>query len=96
MESIKISALNQVLSMDTRKKYFLSERKGHHGVTDGGYGSQEDYNETFKYYRHPDFPENIFLEITERTDSYGDNDKIHEMKIVTGVAKQVTVYEPVK
>lgn len=96
MESIKINVLNEVLQESTRKKYFLNEANGHFGVPDDGEGNQDEYNEKHKYYRHPEMPENVFLQITERTDSYGDNWKIAEMKFVQGVAKQITVYEPIK
>jgi hypothetical protein len=95
MESIKINILNEVLSSKTRKNYFLSERRGVFGVPDGSEGSQGDYNEIFKYYRHPDMPENVFLQITEHSDSYGDNFSITDIKLVEGKAKTVTVYEPI-
>lgn len=96
MESISIKVLNEILSEDTRGKYFLSDKKGHWGIGDGSDGNQGDYNETFRYYWHPEMPENIFLQVTERTDSYGDNESIVEMKFVQGKSKQVTVYEPIK
>lgn len=94
MESINIKILNEVLSVDTRDKYFLSEAKGHLGVPDNSDGNQGEYNELFKYYRHPEMPDNVFLQVTEQTDSYGDESRITEMKFVQGKAKQVTVYEP--
>lgn len=96
MESISIKILNELLSEKTKKQYFLSEEKGHWGVPDGGEGNQEDYNETLKYYRHPEMPENVFLQISWRTDSYGDNEFMAELKFVQGRAKQITVYEPIK
>lgn len=96
MESIKISVLNELLQESTRKKYFLNEKQGHLGVPDDCDSSQGEYNENHKYYQHPEMPENVFLQITERTDSYGDNWTVYEMKFVQGVAKQVTVYEPIK
>jgi hypothetical protein len=95
MESINIKILNELLSEKTRKQYFLNEEKGHWGVPDVGNGNQDDYNETLKYYRHPEMPTNVFLQISYRTDSYGDNDKIAELKFVQGVAKQITIYEPI-
>ena len=52
MELINPIHLNELLQESTRYKYFLSESKGHTGVPDSGDGSQGEYNETFKYYRH--------------------------------------------
>lgn len=96
MELIDPKILNEVLSESTRKKYFISELKGHNGVPDNGDGSQGEYNETFKYYRHPEMPQSIFLQITYHTDSYGDSPTINEMKLVEGKEKQITIYEPIK
>lgn len=96
MESINIKALNELLQKSTRQKYFLNKTNGHHGVPDNSDGEQGEYNEVLSYYRHPEMPENVFLQISEHTDSYGDNLTISEMKFVQGVAKQVTVYEPIK
>src|SRR6478736_2967452 len=96
MELINPIHLNELLSESTRKKYFLSESKGNLGIPDSGDGSQGEYNETFKYYRHPEMPQNIFLQITFHTDSYGDSPTINEMKLVEGKQKQITIYEPIK
>ncbi len=96
MELTNPKILNEVLVENTRNKYLISESKGHTGVPDGGDGSQGDYNETFKYYRHPEMPVNVFLQITYVTDSYGDGESISEMKLVEGKEKQVTIYEPIK
>ena len=96
MESISVKVLNEILSEKSREKYFLNEKKGHTGVPDNGEGNQGEFNETFRYFRHPEMPENTFLEVTMHTDSYGDEDEIKEMKFVQGVQKQITVYEPIK
>jgi len=95
MESINIKILNLLLSEQTKSKYFVAEQQGHQGVENTSNGEQGEYNETHKYYRHPEMPENVFLQITNRTDSYGDNDRIAELKFVQGKAKQITVYEPI-
>lgn len=95
MESISIKVLNEVLSASTRRNYLLNEQKGHTGIADDSEGEQGEYNETFEYFKHPEMPENCFLQITYQTDSYGHDKKMTEMKFVKGVAKQVTVYEPI-
>jgi len=93
---ISIRVLNELLSETTREKYKLNEVPGHFGVPEDGEGYQGEYNETFYFYQHPDMPSNIFLRLTEHTDSYGDNESIVEYQFVEGKAKQVTVYEPIK
>lgn len=93
---ISLKALNELLSDNTRSKFLLNEKDGHKGVPDSGDGNQGEYNERFEFYKHPELPENIFLQITYQSDSYGDNEAIHEMKFVEGKAKTVTIYEPVK
>ena len=94
-ESIKIKVLNELLSVDKKHKYRVTSLNGHQGIEDYE-GSQGDYNETFEFYQHPDMPKNLFLKITMRTDSYGDNDFIHELQFVEGKEKTITVYEPIK
>ena len=94
-QSISLKVLNEILSQD--RKYFLNEERGHIGIgDDADDGSQGDYNETFKFYKHPEMPENTFLRVTYQTDSYGDNENITEMKFVEGKAKTITVFEPIK
>lgn len=94
MESIKIKTLNELMSKDTRGKYKVSESKGYTGIADSDEGSQGEYNERFVFYKHEDLPENIFLQETIHTDSYGDNESTVEWKFVEGKAKTITVYEP--
>lgn len=96
-QTISIKVLNELLSSETRSKYRKSSSKGHQGIGNDDYdGHQGEYNETFEFYQHPDMPANIFLRLTEHTDSYGDNESIVEYQFVEGKAKQVTVYEPIK
>jgi len=94
-QTIKISVLNELMSSSTQSKYRISSKDGHRGVPDGGEGYQGEYNERFEFYRHPDMPENVFLQITYQSDSYGDNESIYEMKLVKGREKTITVYEPI-
>lgn len=95
-QTISIKVLNELLSKETRSKYRKSTQQGHQGVPQNEDGYQGEYNETFEFYQHPDMPQNIFLRLTEHTDSYGDNESIVEYQFVEGKAKQVTVYEPIK
>lgn len=97
---INIKDFNEVMSSlksnNTKKKYFVSESKGHIGIPDNCYdGEQGEYNERFEFFRHPDFPENIFMKITYITDSYGDNETKENIEFVEGKVKTVTVYEPI-
>lgn len=96
MESISIKVLNELLSKETKRKYKVSQLPGHNGI-DGNNsdGEQGEYNETFEFYQHPEMSKNIFLKITMRTDSYGDNDRIHNIQFVEGREKTITVYEPI-
>lgn len=66
----------------------------HEGI--GSYGeSQGEYDETTHYFSGGDLPENIFLQISVRTDCYGNNDFIAKIQFVEGKKKTITVYEPV-
>lgn len=93
-EVISIEVLNEVLGKN-KHKYLQQEKQGHIGVPSDGEGNQGEYNETFKFYKHPDFPEGIFLRETYNTDSYGYNDNLVEVLFVKGKEKKVTVYEPI-
>lgn len=95
-QTISIKVLNELLSSETRSKYRKSTQQGHQGVPRDSDGYQGEFNETFEFYQHPDMPANIFLRLTEHTDSYGDNESIVEYQFVEGKAKQVTIYEPIK
>lgn len=88
---ISIQTLNEFFN--NKDKYLVSTKDGYHGVPDYD-GRQGEYNETFKYYRHPDFPENVFIQERWVTDSYGDNDTLENILFVQSRQKTVTVYEP--
>jgi hypothetical protein len=77
------------MSKETKYKYKVNTIKGDTELY------EEGYNETFEFYQHPEMPKNIFMKITIRTDSYGDNDFIHEIQFVEGKEKTITVYEPI-
>ena len=93
---IKLSVLNELLDPTKKSKFFLNKENGHCGVPEDGEGWQGEYNESFRYYKHPGLPENVFLKETWQTDSYGDNDHLVQVQFVQGVAKTITVYEPIK
>lgn len=90
---ISIKTFNEL--MKEKHKFLIKTVNGHQGVPYNSEGSQGDYNETFKYYRHEEFPENIFLKETSMTDSYGEGDSITGYMFVTGKEKQITVFEPI-
>lgn len=37
----------------------------------------------------------LYLKLTLRTDSYGDNESVHSIQIVKPIVKQVTDFEPI-
>ena len=81
---ISIKTLNDLLK--NKSKYFKKQILGHPG----------EYNETFRFYQHPNLPENIFMRETYYTGSYGDdNVGFVEVQFVEGVKKEILVYEPV-
>lgn len=92
MEKISINTLNEFFK--NKNQFFISEEEGHQGVYDTYEGVQCEYNESFKYYKHPDFPDNVFFRETYHTDSYGSNNSVVEYTFVKGIAKTITVYEP--
>lgn len=74
----------------------MNTEKGHQGISDSNYGgAQGEYNETFRFYKHPSFPEGTFMRETYQTDSYGSNSSLVAINFVQGKAKQITVYEPI-
>lgn len=94
-QKISLKALNELLGK-TKYKYFMNEADGHRGIGDNYYdGVQGEYNETFKFYKHPELPEGIFMRETYHTDSYGGSEALVEVQFVEGKAKIITVYEPV-
>lgn len=92
-ESIALSDLQDLFN--NKHKYFLSEEKGHIGVPDESEGEQDEYNETFKFYKHPGLPEDTFMRETYNSDSYGYDDFLVKIDFVKGKAKTITVYEPI-
>lgn len=93
MKQISIKAFNEV--MNNKRKFKTQEINGHIGVTDYVQGNQGEYNEKFIFYKHPDFPEGVFLRETLTTDSYGENESITKVELVEGKEKTVTIFEPV-
>lgn len=94
MNSILITTLQEFFK--NKNKYLVNTEKGHIGIPDNDYdGDHGEYNETFKFYKHPDFPEGIFFRETWHTDSYGDNNSVVEYGFVEGKEKTITVYEPI-
>lgn len=91
---VAIKVLNEFFS--NKEKYFVNGANGHQGIPDSyDEGMQGEYNETFKFYKHPDFPENVFWKETYHTDSYGDEEHLVKYEMVQGVEKTITVYEPI-
>lgn len=94
-ETIELKVLNELMSNNTKKKYLMQEMPGHRGVPDDGEGNQGEYNETFKFYKHPGLPEGIFMRETWHTDSYGYGDVLQSTEFVKGKEKTITVFEPI-
>lgn len=65
------------------------------GDHNGWEASQGSYNESNAYYSHPELPDNIFLKVTYRTDSYGSGESVYAISFVEGKEKTITVYEPI-
>ena len=57
-------------------------------------GNQGEYNETFKFYKHPGIPNGVFMRETYYTDSYGSNQNLVAVEFVKGKEKTITVFEP--
>jgi len=93
MNSIKITTLQEFFK--NKEKYFVKEEIGYTAIEEHDEGSCGDYNETFKFYKHPEFPENIFFRETWWTDSYGNNSAIKSFEFVEGKKKTITIYEPI-
>lgn len=91
-QTISIEQINEFFK--NKEKYLVKILKGHQGVIFDG-GNQGEYNETFRFYKHPSFPENIFLQETIITDSYGDGEYVTLIQFVEGKEKTITVFEPI-
>lgn len=93
-QEIRVNVLQELFS--DKSKYLIDEQKGHQGVSPNNYdGRQGEYNEEFKFYRHPGMPENLFMRETYHTDSYGYGDFLQKIEFVKGVEKTVKVFEPI-
>lgn len=90
---IKLSDLQELFK--NKHNYFTNEVKGHTGVSDDGEGSQGEYNEKFKFYKHPGLPEGVFMRETWHTNSYGYDETITAIDFVEGKARTITVFEPI-
>jgi hypothetical protein len=92
-QSILLEDLQDLFS--NKNNYFLNREESHNGVPDEGDGDQGEYNEWFLYYRHPRFPEGIFMKETWQTDSYGGNEFLYNVEFVNGKEELRTVFVPV-
>ncbi len=91
---IKISILNDFLI--NKNKYLLDTQPGHIGVKSSYSRDNEgEYNEYFKFYKHPQLNDGFFFKETYITDSYGHNEQLNKLEIVKGKEKTITVYEPI-
>jgi hypothetical protein len=58
-----------------------------------GVESQGDYNEIIEIYSLGE--DNLHIKLELRSDSYGENELIHSVSIVSPIQKTVTDFEPV-
>ncbi len=95
MESITIKALQELF--ENKSKYLVNTEKGHIGIPDNDdyEGKSGEFNETLKFYKHPEFPEGFFMRESWVTDSYADNSHLDKVTFVQGREKTITVYEPI-
>lgn len=93
MKQISISSFNDV--MNNKSKYLVQKPNGHTGVPDGSDGEQREYNEKFIFYKHPAFPEGVFLRETIETDSYEYDEHVTKIEFVERREKTITIFEPV-
>jgi len=93
-ETILLKDLQDLLK--NKSKYKIQQVKGHIGIPDNySEGNQGEYNETIIYYKHPNLPENVFMQEIYHTDSYGSGLYLNSISFVKGKEKKVTVYEPI-
>lgn len=93
---IKVKDLQELFN--DKQRFLVTTLDGHQGVSSNSYhynGVQGEYDEEFRFYKHPGLPEGIFMRETYHTDSYGDNKTLVKIEFVKGKEKTVTVYEPV-
>jgi hypothetical protein len=86
LEDLNPSAITNRLALF---KFGLVEEETSTGYYDEK--SQGDYGIlTSVYYNNE---ENLYLQVTKETDSYGENEHIKSIKYVTPISKTVTIYE---
>lgn len=94
---INLKELNEILGDINNFRYRvkpLQKTQSYNGVGDDDYnGSQCEYNETQEIYPLSD--KETFLQITIRTDSYGDNEFIHGIKFVKPTEKVIVNYQAI-
>lgn len=90
--------INEALSDISSLRYgigkFPKVSSNKSGNVDEYDGSQGDYNEIVEIYSLG--IDNLHIRLELRTDSYGSNEFIHAVSIVSPIIKQVTDFEPVK
>ena len=93
-DTISLKDLQDLLK--NKRQYLQSTTKGHIGIPEGyDDGSQGEYNESFKFYKHPGLPEGVFMRETYQTDSYGSNESLTNIEFVKGREKTIKVFEPI-
>ncbi len=79
-------ALADINSLRTGRKF---QKVSNSSTKNGEYeGSYEDIVEIYSL-----GAEDLYIKLTLRTDSYGDNETVHSVQIVKPVVKQVTDFE---
>lgn len=89
---ISIEQFNEFFK--NKEKYLVKTLEGHQGVIHYD-GTQGEYNETYKFYKHGSFPKNVFLRETVVTDSYGEGEFTTLFQFVEGKEKTIITYEPI-
>lgn len=92
-ETILLKDLQELFA--NRHNFFHSKSEGHQGVPRDHDGMEGEYNESFKFYKHPGLPEGIFMRETWHSDSYGSGDSLISIEFVQGKNKVITVFEPI-
>lgn len=87
-------ALSDISSLRYGHKKFPKVSSNTTGNIDDYNGSQGDYNEIVEIYSLG--TDNLHIKLELRTDSYGSNEFVHSVSIVSPIIKQVTDFEPVK
>jgi hypothetical protein len=97
---LQLEVINKILSnldnLTSVGEIAKSCEKTYNGL--GRYGeTQGEWDEYKTYYKFPNLPlpENIFLEVTECTNSYGSNERISKLQFVEEKPKTIITYEPI-